>query len=309
MVMQKMEPQGKTSLVMIKEMERILSSLADEDAIKLFMEAEKGIESSTIAIKKLNLTPKKYYVWLKRLMYAGLIRKQGGIYVQTILGRLFDQTGQSLLGAINQKDQLELADKLMRSQNLSLKEKEDILQAISKKEVYGTAGLADILHEVKMITDFDIFIKEVIRTLGMAHNIAYVAANRVDARVTDSVFDAIERGVNLFLLSSEKVLSESTNVLKMILSPSLVKMGLKLLNSSKLNLKVTENLGFSFVIVDGEYGLIELPHPGSEEFFVAFKFNNSVFCGSLEETFKSLYEKAKDDPRMESARKYFSFFK
>jgi len=309
MSMQKMDPQEKSALVMIKEMEKILSSLADEDSIRLFMEAGKGIESSTVAIKKLNLTSKKYYVWLKRLLDAGLIRKQGGIYVQTILGRLFCQTGQSLTSAITQKDQLEVADKLMKSQNLSLQEKEDILQAISKKDMYGTAGLADILHEVRMITDFDVFIKEVNRTLGMANKVAYVAANRVDTRVVDSVLDAVDRGVDLFLLSSEKALSESTNVFKMILSPSFIKTDLRLLNSMKLNLKVTENLGFCFVIVDGEYGLIEIPHPGLDDIFVAFEFNNPVFCRSLEETFKSLYEKSNADPRMETARKYFSFYK
>ncbi|MEM2936221.1 MAG: hypothetical protein QW231_03495, partial [Candidatus Bathyarchaeia archaeon] len=57
------------------EMERVISALANQDAIKIFYAAGEGIRSSTEAIKKLGLTQKRYYTHLRNLTEAGLIQK------------------------------------------------------------------------------------------------------------------------------------------------------------------------------------------------------------------------------------------
>jgi len=307
--MQKEEQRPREDLESIGEIGKLLSSLTGEDAIQIFIKAGEGIESSTEAIRTLNLTQKRYYVSLKRLIEAGLIEKRENVYVQTMLGKLCYNMGKSLLNALNQRDQLELADKLMKSSMLSLKEKEDVLNAISKKELLGAASLADIIHEVKMITNFTDCVEEARKLLENAKESAYVAASKTDIRLTEAVLDAINRGTKLFLLSVEKKPSEYIEILKMVLNPELVNTGRELFDSKELNLRVTKNLTYSFIVVDGEYGLIELPHPALHDFYVAFKFKNALFCQNLVEAFNLLYERAKDDPRIKFARKYLSLYK
>jgi len=307
--LQKGEREGLEDQAGIEDIEKVLSSLANEDALRIFVEAEKGIESSTQAITKLNLTQKRYYVSLKRLIEAGLVEKRENAYVQTILGRLCFKMGETLLNAVTQRDQLALADKLMKSNMLSSKEKEEVLGAISQKGLLGTATLADVIHEVKMITDYDYFMSEVIKLLECAEESAYLAANKVDLRVTDSLLKAMNRGVRVLTLTLETGLSESLDILKMILTPGSVKVIRDLLGSRELNARVTEKLSFSFVIVDGELGVIELPHPTKRDFYVAFEFRNAFFCQKLIDAFTSVYEKAREDPKIGMMRKYLSSYK
>lgn len=133
---------------------KILSSLANDVSMKILLACEKGIDRSTKAIEELGLTQKRYYTWLKRLTDAGL-GKRGNAYVQTVLGKLSHIFWRAFLKAISQRGHLELADKLMKSDTLSINEKEKLLRVISDKELLGVAGLADVIHEVKMISDCD----------------------------------------------------------------------------------------------------------------------------------------------------------
>jgi hypothetical protein len=306
MVLQK---KGEETLDIPEEIEKVLASLASGDALKIFVEAGKGIESSTAAIKKLHTTQKKYYVWLKRLVEAELVEKRGNVYIHTMLGKLCYKMGESLLNALNLRDQLELADKVMKSDTLSIGEKDEILRSMSKESLFGTASLADVIHEVKMITEYDHFIEEVIKLLDGAKDGAYVATNKTDLRVKDAVFNVIDRGVKLYFLSSEGGFSENAEVLRMLLSPASIRIVRKLINSRELNIKVMNNLAFSFVIIDSEYGVIELPQLASQGFYVAFEFKNAVLCQKLISVFSSLYEKANEDPRIKFVKRTLRHYK
>lgn len=244
MLVQNKGQQGRKDLRSIKELGRILSSLASTDALEIFIKAGEGIGSSTKAIEELNLTQKRYYVGLKRLIEAGLIEKRRNTYVQTMLGTLCFKMGQSLVSAVGQRDQLTLADKLMRSDTLSEKEKEDVLRVISRKELLGPASLADVIHAVKMITDHNAFMEEVTKLLDNAKENAHIATEEDDARITDAVMNAIDRGVDLFFLSAEEAYAENTRALKMILNPALAELCRKAAASEKLNFRTTEKLPY-----------------------------------------------------------------
>lgn len=293
------------SISVITEMEEILASLANQDAIKIFQAAYEGITSSTKIIEDLNLTQKRYYTRLRQLIEAGLIEKIGDAYKHTLFGKLCHSLGEKLLEAVTHRDRLDLMDRLNKAKTISEKETQEIAQAISKSK-----GL-DILQNVSMITDYDSFISAVINLLENTKTSAYVAANKTDLRVKDAVFNIIDRELELFFLSCEGEggFSESIETLKMVLNPSSIKVVRKLLKSKELNIRITENLAFSFLIIDGEYGLIELPHPTSKEFNVAFEFKNAVFCKKLKEMFMSLYEEGEEDPRIRFAKKYLTLFK
>ena len=76
---------------MLSKMREIIDALSHEDAIKIFIYAKDGITNSTMAIKKLGLTQKRYYTRLKQLLEAGLLEKREDGYWHTVLGNILYQ--------------------------------------------------------------------------------------------------------------------------------------------------------------------------------------------------------------------------
>ena len=68
--------EGENGGIPLNVLVELLSSLTSLDSLKIFMKAEKGISSSTRAIKELGLTQKRYYVWLKSLIDVDLVEKK-----------------------------------------------------------------------------------------------------------------------------------------------------------------------------------------------------------------------------------------
>jgi hypothetical protein len=291
---------GKLPLHVIVE---LLSSLTSPDAIQIFMKAETGIRNSTYTIKELGLTQKRYYVWLKRLIDAGLVEKQHGRYRQTLLGRVCAQLGRSLQDTLLQGDRLDLANTLLTSATLSAKEKTNMLRAISTNGSQGLFSITDILHAVKTIVDYDVFIEEVVKMLEETKEHAYIATTKTDLRVEDAMFKLIDREGKLYALTIEASISENIELLKIVLNPTSLGMVRRLLSAKDVNLRVLKQLSYGFIVSDNEQGLIEMPHPLSQEFYIAFKFKNPYLCKRLIDIFHSLYEGAKEDPRIEYTRK------
>ena len=89
------------------EMEKILSSLANEDSLKIFYAADEGITSSTKTIKGLGLTQKRYYTRLNQLIKAGLIEKNENTYQHTMLGKICHKMGLTFIDALKNRDILD----------------------------------------------------------------------------------------------------------------------------------------------------------------------------------------------------------
>ena len=288
----------------------ILSSLANIDSLKIFLACHEGIESSTRTIEEIGLTQKRYYTWLKRLIDAGLVEKRENAYAQTMLGKFCHRLGTALSNAVERRDQLELADKLMKADTFSTKDKEGILHTISKSDLIGIASLSDIVHEVKMVGDHDDLISDIAEFIGNAKESVYIAVSGADARVLDAVASAVERGVKLsFLASEEKQLSEDMQTIRMILTPAMVKTMQKLISSKGISVRLAEKLPYNFYVVDEEYGVLELQHPTYDGFCVAFEFRNEMFCRELVSAFNSLYEKGNEYPVVEFVEKYSAMYK
>lgn len=288
----------------------ILSSLANIDSLKIFLACHEGIESSTRTIEEIGLTQKRYYTWLKRLIDAGLVEKRENAYAQTMLGKFCHRLGTALSNAVERRDQLELADKLMKADTFSTKDKEEILHTISKSDLIGIASLSDIVHEVKMVGDHDDLMSDITEFINDAKESVNIAVRSADARVLDAVASAVERGVKLsFLASEEKQLSEDMQTLRMILTPAMVKTMQKLISSEGLSVRLAEKLPYNFYVIDEEYGVLELQYPSYDGFCVAFEFRNELFCKELVNTFNSLYEKGNEYPVVEFVEKYSALYK
>jgi len=290
----------------ISKMKDMLDALAHEDAIRIFLAAKDGITNSTELIKKLRLTQKRYYTRLKLLLDTGLLEKDEEGYRYTFLGSILYQKGTSFVNMLQQKDKLELADILAKSNVLSLKEKEELLTVFSN---VGIPGTPDILEQVKIISDYDEFADEVLSLLKNVKESTYMLTNKFDSRIMESTFKLIERRIRFFFISSEEIgFSDSLQALKILFfQPKVVTLLRELLSTQDINVRLSpENLLYSFVVGDCEYGIIELPHPSAQDFYCAFKFKSPFLCQKLIETFNSIYEKGKEDPRVDFARKLTS---
>ena len=305
-----LEPsKGSVGELPLKSIVEILSSLSNLDSLKIFLLSEKGIRNSTWARKELVLTQKRYYACLKNLVVAGLVEKKERMYKHTLLGTVCYKLGLGLHDTLLQGNRLKLANSLLSSQLMSAEEKRNVLYAISKKDRQGTFSIMDVLDDVKTITDYDVFIDEVVKMLDEAKESAYVATNKIDLRVSDSTLRIIDREVKLFFLSVEMRFSENVEVLRILMNPTSTRMIRRLLTSRELNIRVRKNLAYCFVVMDGKKGILELPHPLSQDFYIAFKFKNAYLGKKLIEVFNSLYEESKEDPRIAFIKKSLGLYK
>jgi len=295
--------EGENGGIPLNVIVELLSSLTSPDSLKIFMKTEKGILSSTRAIKELGLTQKRYYVWLKRLIDAGSVEKKNGRYQQTLLGRVCMKLGMSLQDTLLQGERLELANTLLNSETLSAMEKKEVLRTISKNGSQGIFSITDILYSVKTIVDYDIFINEITQILNSTKKSAYLATNKMDSRISEATFNCIDRGIKFYALSTEIGFSENLEVLKLIMHSATIELIQKIITTKDVNVRVLPKLAYCFVVSDDERGLIELSHPLSQEFYVAFRFENAYLCKKLIDVFASLYEQAKEDPRIAFIRK------
>ena len=280
------------------EMEKVISALANQDAIKIFYATGEGIRSSTEAIKRLGLTQKRYYTHLRNLIEAGLIKKGEEAYQHTMLGKICYKLSEAFESALTQRDRLELMDKLKRSKSISLMEREEIVRAISKDSF---ASFADLLSGgmgpvgiVKTLEDVNAGVK---RLIGKAEKDIYLATRYTDLSVAETILERINYGVEMhFLDGDKKNLSSKIQLLRLVLSsPGKIKLFYQLFHSPNVHIRYTD-LPYSFIVVDRKYVGIEIIKPQSDDFFIGLFFEDEALAGKLIEVFNALYANAMEDP-------------
>jgi DNA-binding transcriptional ArsR family regulator len=286
----------------IEEIGKILSSISSEDALKILIAAKDGIESSTDIIEKLELTQRRYYLHLNELMKAGLIEKVEDIYQLTTLGKVMYNLGEAFNTTLINRERLDLADRIQRTKTISLDETEQILKALSGKGIIGYSGITDFIQPVKMIDNYDNLVLNIIDLIKKAEKNIYLASYYTDSKVVEAILKAIERGLELHLLSgSKKSIVEKLQLLKMILNPSIINLYFSFLNGGKVKIKTSE-FPFSFCVVDEKYVIIELPNPITNSFYLGFSIQNEILAKELIQAFEGLYKEGKDHPLLNQVK-------
>ncbi len=274
----------------------ILNALANEDAIKIFSAAKDGINTSTRTIRELGLTQKRYYTRLKELIEAGLIEKRDNIYQHTTLGALCHSLGETFNTILNQRDRLDLADRLNRTKNISLEETEQILQALSGKGIIGSLKVADLMQPVKMLDNYEALVAELVDRINKAEKSVCLASYYHDSRAVEAILRASERDVQLaFLSGGERSVMERLQVLRMMLSPKIAKIYATFLDG-KIRMRQAEKLPYSFCVVDEKLVIIELTNPVTNDFYLGFSIKSETLGQRLAETFETMFRKGKENP-------------
>lgn len=281
----------------LKEIERILSALSNEDSLKIFKMASEGITCSTEAIKKLGLTQKRYYTRLSELLETKLIQKDSGVYRHTLLGSTIYKMIDYLNEVIEKGEQLELIDKVRKSKTLSQEEKEKILHAITGSEIGEFLGLLDGgLKPSGVVYKFENIVSGVVDLIGRARRDVYLATRYTRSEVVEALSKRLDE-LQMYCISSDKhFFSQVKDLLRIILShPTLIKAYYKVFNSPNIYIGFVDVLPYSFIVVDKRWVGIEVPNPEDNSFLLGLFFENEVLAEKLIEVFNSLKKKAEEN--------------
>ena len=284
---------------------RLFSVLSSEDAVRIFLYAEKGIASSTKAIKDLGITQKRYYSRLKGLIDVGLIEKVDGVYMYSAVGKIVHRLGFYLIAVLNNVDRIKLLTNLTKTELLSSSEMDQIARIISE-QTGDFGGLLDSIMDGKKIGKienlgtFEKLVERVVEQIDLSQSSILIATNYLDASVMEASLKAFDRGVTMKCLFSKKKISSKLTKFKLFLSPKNFITLLAFFNSSiNLNDVLREvDLPFSFVIIDGYKCFLELPSI-DDKFAIAFYLINEDTAKRFSDLFHKLWDEGKTSAMIE----------
>ena len=86
-----------------ERVQAIYAVLSKKDSFEIFCLAASGISASTQSWKEEGFSKKRYYTRLRGLMDLGLVEKDKGHYVHTVLGRIVYESQLRTLAMVVQK--------------------------------------------------------------------------------------------------------------------------------------------------------------------------------------------------------------
>ncbi len=274
----------------------VLTALAHEDALKIFITAQGGIEKSTQAIQELELTQKRYYSRLSELMDAGLIEKRENAYRHTTVGAICYTLGKRVHAALAQRDHLDLMDRVRQARSFSAAQTTQILRALAPRGLADSLRAGGLIQPVRFLEEETLLVAELATRIEEAAERIYLAIENPAARVLEALLKAVQRKIELALLTgASHKLSDRLQALPMILNPGGAHAVLDLLLAQELQVRQGA-VPFTVAIIDGRWAVIAVVDPVTHSFQVGFTLESPRVCHRLVETFNGLFHQAAEDP-------------
>jgi len=268
---------------------KIMEALSNEDAVNLFFYAEKGIVSSTEAMRSLGLSQKRFYTRLKILLDAGLLEKTDEGYRHTFMGTLVHKLGLSLLRIIENKEQLEVLNSIQKDKTLSPEQTSQIVSALSIELPSLDMG------NVKIISNFEDFVSTTIDIVNNAEKCIHIATQYIDGRVVEASIDVMNKGIEVKAIIDK--MDQFTELFKLAFSlfksPSLIKSFYNFLKNPITQIRLYK-IPYTFMIIDNEKSMIEIKNLITGEFAFAVYILNKHFSLKLVNIFESIWEVSSD---------------
>lgn len=283
----------QVELLNISELSGILNSLANDDALNIFIAAQKGITKSTQTIKELELTQKRYYTRLGSLMKVGLVERTNIGYEMTSLGRLIHNVLiNKVRFALVNRDKIELMDKLKKTVLLSPEDYEKVSFSILQN-----MNTFFMPKEMEICRNINQFVLYSMKLIEKGEEEVYVASRFFSPSISEAILNCTNRNVKVFILDGDtENLSSKIQIIRTLLSnPKTIDRFYKALESRNLKLRFAA-LPFTFFLVDHEYVGIEIADVISGDFFCGLLFKDKEIYTNLKEKFTILFEKALKEP-------------
>ncbi len=239
----------------------IINALGDPDALKIFDKASTEFESGKTTIKKLRITPRKYYRNLKKLNEIDLINHSGNKCKLSPFGELLHR----LLFK-------EIATYLLADQNVS-----DPLKNIGSRA------------ELTIIDSYKDLVSVLIASIEKSKSEIFLATKYIDMTVIQSILIALERNIKIKTITSEKV--DYSGFMKLLggFAKSFRPNSLKFIIGGENNYR-SGTVPLSFMMVDNEIAIFEIPE---DEFKLGFVSTDKEIVNTLSRLFQEIWSKSK----------------
>ena len=239
----------------------IINVLGDPDTLKILNKAAKGFESGKATIRELKLTPRKYYRNLGKLKDAELIVHFENRYKLTSTGEF--------LHKLLFKD---AAAYLLADQSLL-----EPLQKIGSRT------------ELRIVTNYRDLISVLVATIEKSQSEILLATKYLDITVVQSIIFALQRGIKIKTITSEKVdFSGFINLLGGFVK-SFRPNTLKFVVGGENNYR-SGDVPLSFMIIDDEITVFEIP---DKEFRFALVSTDKEVVKILSRLFREIWNQSR----------------
>ena len=238
----------------------ITNVLGDPDTLRILDEAAAGFESGKVTIRKLELTPRKYYRSLRKLNDVGLVVYFENRYKLTSLGTFLHKL-------------------LFNDASAYLLEDQSLLETFTK---IGRRTELTFLDDYKDLTNL------LVAAIEKSKSEILLATKYVDMVVVQSLVFALQREVKIKTVTSEKV--DFSSFIKLVggFMRNIRLTSLKLFLGGENNYR-SGDVPLSFIIIDGEITVFEVPN---SEFKAAFASTDKEVAKVLSHFFWELWNRS-----------------
>lgn len=243
---------NETTDARYEKLASLIDILGDPTTLKILDQASPGFESKKETIKQLKMTPRKYFRSLRKLYDSGLIISFENKYKLSSLGEFMHKI-------------------IFNDTSTYLFEDQKLLETIKK---VGTK------IEIRIINNYRDLTSLLSASIEKSNSEILLATRYIDMIVVQSIIFALQRNVKVNTITNEKV--------DFSLFIKLVAGFLKNIRPNALKLVVgqdnyrMDDVPFSFIIVDDEITIFEIP---DKEFQLAFVSTDKEVAKSLSHLF------------------------
>ena len=275
----------------------IFLTLSNEDALKIFELAAKGIDATASVLYENHFTKKRYYVRLRKLVEMGLVVKENGSYSHTPLGSIvYENQVASLKRILAKKGSLEILSDLQR-RNKSDKALQSAILDLSQevlKDVETTIGFSN-LKPIKLMKTWGEFTNQVSTISVLARAEVYIATRSIDSKIAGAALKAAEKGCVVEIIYNRIREFGTPNEMNSKTREELLNVMDLLRAHPKVRLRRSGIL-YSFFVIDKLSVAIEIPHPGViDSFFLGVSFQSPNIATKLEDCFEEIVKGVKID--------------
>src|SRR5579872_4567516 len=190
---------SKDSSKLLAQLTEVLSVLSKNDALTIFLMANKGIKSELDTPTKIGLTKKQYYTRLKQLVDLGLVIKHNESYTQTAFGSVVYQ--KHIIGLTNQiknSKYLQMVDVLKADSKFN---DSDIMEFIAKVEPQISSDLEPSRKTSTVVSSYEDMVRKILEMTEFAQNEILLVTRFQNELIINSILKKASSGVNVKILA------------------------------------------------------------------------------------------------------------
>lgn len=282
---------------------KLLSVLSRRDNMAIFISAAvtQGLNADLSTPQHLGIGKKTYYMRLKQLITAGLIRKSDGAYVHTTLGTVVYQKYFELMNQIRNVKHFKMIDALKSSKDFT----NDDIKSFVDKLVSENTSLMDSSYSdlhVDICWKYEEMVSAIIQRIELCRNEILLASKYTNELIINSMLHKVRAGIKARVITDKSLVKKFFDLDQQNMSNMKDKNALERnivvgnpWYPGNVNRRITD-LPFSMIILDGKEVGIELIHANDPKTFHGVIFiRNQKIANIMISYYEKVWESSLDD--------------